>query len=103
MVSLSEGACIAYAATFNTEEDIYFVRAELPIIVTAARSSNVVHIAWNAVPGIQYCVQAKANLTVPWSGATNVACVVASGNTASLDDSLAEGGPPRFYRVVRQP
>jgi hypothetical protein len=103
MVSLSEGACIAYTATFNREEDIYFVRAELPIIVTAARSSNVVHIAWNAVPGIQYCVQAKANLTVPWSSATNVACVVASGNTVSLDDSLADGGSPRFYRVVRQP
>lgn len=103
MVSLSEGACIAYTATFNGEEDIYFVRAELPIIATAARGSNVVHIAWNAVPGIQYCVEAKADLAVPWSSATNIGCVVAGANTASIDDALAVGASPRFYRVVRQP
>jgi hypothetical protein len=103
MVSLDEGACIAYTATFNGEEDIYFVRAELPIIANAARASNAVHITWSAVPGIGYCVQAKANLTGPWSAATNVGCVVASANTASIDDPLAEGGSARFYRVVRQP
>jgi hypothetical protein len=103
MVSLNEGACIAYTGTFNREEDIYFVRAELPIIAAAARASNVVHITWNAVPGINYCVQAKANLTVPWSVATIVGCVVGGGNTAAIDDPLVEGGSPRFYRVVRQP
>jgi hypothetical protein len=103
MVSLNEGACIAYTGTFNREEDIYFVRAELPIIATAARASNVVHITWNAVPGINYCVQAKANLTVPWSAATIVGCVVGGGNTAAIDDPLVEGGSARFYRVVRQP
>ncbi len=37
MVSLNEGACIAYAATFNGEEDIYFVRAELPIHASVAQ------------------------------------------------------------------
>jgi hypothetical protein len=103
MVSLNEGACIAYTGTFNREEDIYFVRAELPIIATAGRASNAVHITWNAVPGINYCVQAKANLTVPWSAATIVGCVVGGGNTAAIDDPLVEGGSSRFYRVVRQP
>jgi hypothetical protein len=103
MVSLNEGACIAYTATFNGEEDIYFVRAELPIIASAARISNAVRISWNAVPGISYCVQVKSDLSAPWSSAANVACVVASGNTASADDPLAGGGAARFYRIVRQP
>jgi len=103
MVSLNEGACIAYTATFNGEEDIYFVRAELPIIASARRISNVARISWNAVPGISYCVQAEASLALAWSAATNVACVVASGNTASVDDPLGGSGATRFYRVVRQP
>lgn len=103
MVSLSEGACIAYTATFNGEEDIYFVRAELPIVVSAAQVANAVRITWNAVPGINYCVQAKAGLTAPWSSAVNVGCVVAAGNIGSIDDPLVPGGSVRFYRVVRQP
>jgi hypothetical protein len=49
MVSLNEGACIVYAATFNGEEDIYFVRAELPITTAITRSGNVLHISWNSV------------------------------------------------------
>lgn len=103
MVSLKEGACIAYSATFNGEEDIYFVRPELPIVASAARVSNVIRISWNAVPGISYCVQAKSNLSVPWSSATNIACITATGNIASVDDPLASSTSPRFYRVVRQP
>ncbi len=103
MVSLNEGACIAYTATFNGEEDIYFVRPELPIIASAARITNAVRISWNSVPGISYCVQAKADLNTPWSAATNVGCIVATGNTGSVDDVLAGAGASRFYRVVRQP
>jgi len=101
MVSLNEGACIAYTATFNGEEDIYFVRAELPIIAKATQGSSVVHVAWNAVPGIGYCLQAKDSLSTSWSAATNVGCVVATGNAASIDDPV--GSSARFYRVVRQP
>jgi hypothetical protein len=103
MTSLDGGACIAYAATFNGEEDIYFVRAELPIVASVVRLSNAVRITWSAVPGISYCVQAIPSLTTPWSAATNVGCVVASGATASVDDPLGGGGTTRFYRVVRQP
>jgi hypothetical protein len=103
MVSLNEGACIAYTATFNGEEDIYFVRAELPIIASASRLSNAVRIAWNSVPGISYCVQAKSDLISPWSTATNIACLVAGGNTASVDDPLMSGRSARFYRILRQP
>jgi hypothetical protein len=103
MVSLNEGACIAYTATFNGEEDIYFVRAELPIIASAERVSNVVHITWSAVPGIKYSVQAKADLTVPWSNATNLGPVMVTGTVASVDDPLSGGGSARVYRVIRQP
>jgi len=103
MVSLNEGACIAYTATFNGEEDIYFVRAELPIAVTAEGVSNTVDITWNAVPGITYIVQAKADLAAPWTQAMTLGTVVATGATASIHDPVAGGGSPRFYRVVRQP
>ena len=49
MVSLNEGACIAYTATFNGEEDIYFVRAELPIhaSVAPARQCRAHHLEFN--------------------------------------------------------
>jgi hypothetical protein len=103
MVSLDDGACIAYTATFNGEEDIYFVRAELPIKASVTRIGGVARISWNAVPGGNYCVQAKADLSLPWSAGANVACLVSSGSTASVDDPLAGSGSRRFYRVVRQP
>jgi len=103
MVSLNECACIAYAATFNGEQDIYFVRAELPIVAGITSVGNAAHISWNAVPGGNYCVQALWDLTLPWSMATNVACVVSTNSAASVNDPLASSGPPRFYRVARQP
>ena len=103
MVSLNEYACIAYTATFNGEEDLFFVRAELPIKATIVRIGNAVRITWNAVPGVSYCLQVKNSLSVPWSSGSNVTCFVASGNVASVDDPFAGGGATRFYRVVRQP
>ncbi len=103
MVSLREGACIAYTATFNTEQDIYFVRAELPIVARATRVGNAARISWNAVPGVSYCLQAKADLNVSWSAASNVVCFVATNTTATVDDPLAGGAAQRIYRVVRQP
>src|SRR6266478_2978042 len=103
MVSLNAGACIAYSATFNGEEDNWFVRAELPIVASITPVGNSSHISWNAVPGGNYCVQALWDLTLPWSMATNVACVASGGSTASVNDPLAGSGPPRFYRVARQP
>src|SRR5438445_3245739 len=103
MVSLDEGACIAYTATFNGEQDIYFVRAELPIVVRVIRVGGAARIAWNAVPGVAYCLQAKAGLDVAWSGATNVACLVATNATPIMDDPLAGGAGPKVSRAVRQP
>ena len=103
MVSLNEGACIAYAATFNGEQDIYFVRAELPITANVALVGSVVRITWNATPGVNYCAQAKPDLSLSWASATNIACLTATGVTASVDSPLITGGAQRYYRVVRQP
>jgi hypothetical protein len=103
MISLNEGACIAYTATFNGEEDIYFVRAELPIVARVTLLVGAARISWNGVPGVNYCVQALPDLNLPWSAATNVACLVATNSTPIVDDTLAGGTGQRFYRVVRQP
>jgi hypothetical protein len=103
MVSLDESACIAYTATFNGEQDIYFVRAELPIIARAAQVGNAMQISWNAVPGVSYCLQALPDLSLPWSAGTNVACLMATNGTATLDDPLVGGAGGKFYRVVRSP
>jgi hypothetical protein len=101
MVSLNEGACIAYAATFNLEEDIYFVRAELPITAQVAQVGTLARISWNSTPGTHYCVQAKTSLTQSWASAVNIACLTATGNTTTVDDPL--GNTTRYYRVVRTP
>lgn len=103
IVSLNQGACIAYAATFNNEEDVYFVRAELPIVAQASHAGGAAQISWNAQPGVSYCLQAKPDLATPWASATNVACLVASGTTATVNDPLGGGTARRYYRVVRQP
>ena len=102
MVSLNEGACIAYAATFNGEEDVYFVRPELPITLQASRITNSVKITWNSTLGINYQVQAITNVTEPWSGALLITNLVATGGATTVFDTLA-GGAQRYYRVVRLP
>jgi len=102
MVSLNENACIAYAATFNGEEDIYFVRAELPIRVTATLLPDAVHLSWNGVPGATYSVQANADPS-PWSAPVSVGFVTPTGSVGTLDDPLTAGIQTRFYRVVREP
>ena len=101
MVSRNEFACIAYTATFNGEEDVYFVRAELPILAHATRVGSSAQISWNSVPGVSYCLQAEADLSLPWSTAANVVCLVATNTTTTVSDPLVAG--PKFYRVARQP
>ena len=103
MVSLNEGACIAYAATFNGEEDIYFVRAELPILASVAQIGDAARVTWNSTLGVNYCVQAIADFTTGWASATNVACLTVAGSIASVDDPLPSGNGQRYYRVVREP
>ena len=42
MVSLEEAACIAYSATFNGEQDIFFLRVEQPVITEVSKSGDIV-------------------------------------------------------------
>jgi hypothetical protein len=103
MISLNQGACIAYTATFNSEEDVYFVRAELPIVAGITLVGSAARISWNSVPGVSYCVQAKGDLATPWSAGTTVGCLTATSVPASVDDPLTGSSGPRYYRVVRNP
>jgi hypothetical protein len=103
MVSLNDSACIAYSATFNGEEDVYFVRFEFPVIKSVAQVDNALRLTWKAVEGRRYCVESKNSLDVPWSSATTVGCLVATNTLAFLDDKTFGSASQRYYRVVAQP
>ncbi|HEY5910345.1 MAG TPA: sialidase family protein, partial [Verrucomicrobiae bacterium] len=101
MVSLNAGACIAYAATFNGEEDIWFARVELPVKVKIALSGNTARLAWDTLPDRSYAVQMKGNLEAPWAAMT-LDNLAGTGHEATVQDTIVNG-TQRFYRVVLQP
>jgi hypothetical protein len=103
MVSLDSGVFIAYTATFNGEEDIWFARVLLPIEVNIAVANQAVQLTWNTMPGRTYCVEAKDDVTQPWSAAISLGCTVGTGGVATLLDSSLTNGLSRVYRVVAQP
>jgi hypothetical protein len=103
MVSLDSGVFIAYTATFNGEEDIWFARVQLPFELNITLANQAVQLAWNTLPGGTYCAQAKGDLNQPWSTATNLGCIVGTGGVATLLDSSITNGLSRVYRVVAQP
>lgn len=103
MVSLNDGARIAYAATFNGEEDIYFVRVEPPMVATVAKAGVPFRLSWNAVAGRTYDVQFKDGLNLPWLAGNTLGSLVATGTVATLDDPSAGASPQRVYRVIQQP
>jgi hypothetical protein len=103
MISLDDAACIAYSATFNGEEDIYFLRLDQPIVVSIARSGPSVLVSWNATLGKSYCLQYKNSVTAPWPVGTNQVCLVATNTVMTLGDPLLPGAAVMFYRVVKQP
>lgn len=100
MISLEGGAFIAYAATFNGEEDIWFARVELPISLSLTLTHQAVQLEWNTFPGRTYCVQAKEGVSQPWSAALNLGCVAGTGHAATLADYSITNGISRVYRVV---
>ena len=103
MISFDDAACIAYAATFNGEEDIYFMRVEQPIVTVIERLGDKLEISWNAAVGRTYCVQVKTDLSVPWEASTNLTCLTATSSVGTAEDRVATGTTQRFYRVVKQP
>ena len=106
MISFDDSACIAYSATFNGEEDIYFLRLDLdvPIALSISRTgAAALGLSWNSVLGRTYCVQHKDSLSAPWPIGTNQVCVVATNTVMTLTDPILPGAPQRFYRVQKQP
>ncbi|MHB8521333.1 MAG: sialidase family protein [Limisphaerales bacterium] len=103
MVSLNDAARIAYAATFNGEEDIYFVRVEPPIVATVAKAGVPFRLSWNTVAGRTYGVQFKGALNLPWSASNTLGSLVATGIVATMDDPSAGSSPQRVYRVIQPP
>jgi len=103
MISLDDAACIAYSATFNGEQDIYFLRLDQPIVASIDRSGSAVRLSWNATPGKNYCLQYKSILTAPWPVGTNQVCLVATNTVMTISDPLLPGSATRFYRVVKEP
>lgn len=100
MVSLDDSACIAYSATFNGEQDIYFVRVEQPILLTIAQTDRGVQLSWNAVVGRTYCLQSTDRLADPWPIESDPICLVATNRVMTITDAVVPGPSQRFYRLV---
>ncbi|PWU14340.1 MAG: hypothetical protein C5B50_17320 [Verrucomicrobia bacterium] len=101
VVALNNATCVAYAATFNREEDIYFLRMpDLPIQVTIARAGTNAVLSWDAVVGNTYCLQYKSSVSAPWPVGTNQICLVATNSQMTITDALLGGSSQRFYRVA---
>jgi hypothetical protein len=100
VVALNDATYVAYSATFNGEEDIYFLRIpDLPIRVTIARAGTNAVVSWDAVVGNTYGLQYKSRLTDPWPS-TNQITQVATNSQTTVTDALLGGGAQRFYRVA---
>ncbi len=96
MVSLNAGAFIAYAATFNGEEDIWFTRVELPVRVIAAASGGVIQLSWESLPGRGYFVETTDRLEGIWSTGPEIS---GTGHPLSFQE-VVRAGTQKFYRVV---
>jgi hypothetical protein len=101
VVALNDATLVAYSATFNGEEDIYFLRMpDLPIQLTIAKSGTNAALSWNAIVGNTYCLQYKSSITEPWPSGTNQICLVATNTQMTVTDVLLSGPGERYYRVA---
>jgi len=101
VIALNEATCVAYSATFNGEEDIYFLRMpDLPIRVTIAKTGLNANLSWNSIPGNTYCLQYKSSITAPWPVGSNQICFVATNYQSTVSDALLAGVDQGYYRVV---
>jgi hypothetical protein len=101
VIALNDATCIAYSATFNGEEDIYFLRMpDLPIRVTITKVGANANLSWNSIPGNTYCLQYKSDITAPWPVGSNQICLVATNYQSTVSDALLAGIDQRYYRVA---
>ena len=64
-----------------------------------AINTNVIALAWNAVPGEKYAIEQTSDLR-SWSTATNI---IASETKTTFIAPVNRTGPPRFYRIKQLP
>jgi hypothetical protein len=101
VIALNDATCVAYSATFNGEEDIYFLRMpDLPIRLTITRVGSNANLSWNSISGNTYCLQYKSSITAPWPVGSNQICFVATNLQSTVSDALLAGDDQRYYRVV---
>src|SRR5262249_786269 len=101
VIALNDATCVAYSATFNGEEDIYFLRMpDLPFQVTITKAGTNVALAWDAIVGNTYCLQYKSSLSAPWPIGSNQICLVATNSQMIVADAIFGGADHRVYRVV---
>jgi hypothetical protein len=101
VIALNDATYVAYSATFNGEEDIYFLRMpDLPIRVMITKAGANANISWNSIPGNTYCLQYKSTITAPWPAGSNEICFVATNYQSIVSDALLAGIDQRYYRVV---
>jgi hypothetical protein len=100
VIALNDATLVAYSATFNNEEDIYFLRMpDLPILLSIVKAGANAALSWNAVVGNTYCLQYKSSITAPWPSGSNEICLVATNSQMTITDTLLSGPAERYYRV----
>ena len=100
MVSIPDAACVAYSATFNGEEDIWFLRVDQPLVARIAQSGRGLELGWDAVVGRTYCIQAIPNLKTSWTNALNLGCLSATNLLMRVNLPISDR--VEFFRVVRE-
>ena len=106
IVSDNDGGNVAYCATFNLEEDIYYVRVS-PSAVTPSpfairsitRDENAVTITFRSEIGKTYRCEYNDVPASPWGELeTNI---VGTGGDVSVEDPAGATKLARFYRIVQ--
>src|SRR5262249_4306126 len=100
VIALNDATYVAYSATFNGEEDVYFLRIpDLPIQLTIAAADTNAVLSWASVVGNTYCLQHKSSLATPWPIGSNQLCLIATNAQTIVTDTLGPDAQ-RYYRVV---
>lgn len=111
IVSDSGGGNVAYCATLNGEEDIYYVRvtpdavtSSLPLFVVSSTKREVsgsVSVTFHSQTGKTYRCDYSDRPAGPWSELQ--ANIVGTNEDISIHDPGASGKVTRFYRIVALP
>jgi hypothetical protein len=72
-------------------------------MLSPSNSSSGITVSWQSVPGINYFLQSRTNLSGSPAFLTLQDSVVGQAGTTSFTDTTATGGGPYYYRVGVQP